>query len=62
MSKFFWSSLAVLVSLSVHAAPGRVTILHTNDTHAHVDDGSVSFSEISAEKARLVAQGEKVIL
>ena len=62
MSKFFWSSLAVLVSLSVHAVPGRVTILHTNDTHAHVDDGSVSFSEISAEKARLVAQGEKVIL
>ena len=55
MSKFFWSSLAVLVSLSVHAVPGRVTILHTNDTHAHVDDGSVSFSEISAEKARLVA-------
>ena len=41
---------------------GRVTILHTNDTHAHVDDGSVAFSEIAAEKARLIAAGENVIL
>lgn len=40
----------------------RVKILHTNDTHAHVDDGSVTFSQIAAEKARLVAAGENVIL
>ena len=40
----------------------RVTILHTNDTHAHIDDGCVAFSAIACEKARLAARGENVIL
>ena len=40
----------------------RVTILHTNDTHTHIDDGRIAFSEIAAEKARLEAEGENVIL
>ncbi|MGN0846395.1 MAG: bifunctional metallophosphatase/5'-nucleotidase [Kiritimatiellia bacterium] len=46
----------------VAGRPGRVTILHTNDTHAHVDDGNIAFSEIAAEKARIQATGESVIL
>ena len=54
--------MASIVGVMALAAPGRVTILHTNDTHAHVDDGSVSFSEIAAEKARVAATGESVIL
>ena len=41
---------------------GRVTVLHTNDTHSHIDDGLVAFSAIAAEKARLEAEGENVIL
>lgn len=40
----------------------RVMILHTNDTHSHIDDGNVTFSQIAAEKARLRAAGENVIL
>ncbi|MDD6029474.1 MAG: 5'-nucleotidase C-terminal domain-containing protein [Kiritimatiellae bacterium] len=44
------------------AVSRRVTILHTNDTHAHIDDGSVAFSAIACEKARLLARGENVIL
>lgn len=40
----------------------RVMILHTNDTHTHIDDGSVRFSQIATEKARLRAAGENVIL
>ena len=44
------------------ALPGRVTILHTNDTHAHVDDGYAAFSAIACEKRRLQARGENVIL
>ena len=43
-------------------AAARVIVLHTNDTHAHIDDGYVAFSEIAAEKARLEAAGEAVIL
>ena len=43
-------------------AGARVTVLHTNDTHAHIDDGLVAFSAIAAEKARLEAAGENVIL
>ena len=44
------------------AAKSRVVVLHTNDTHTHIDDGRVAFSEIAAEKARLEAAGENVIL
>ncbi len=40
----------------------RVMILHTNDTHTHIDDGNVTFSQIATEKARLRAAGENVIL
>ena len=45
-----------------YAAKSRVVVLHTNDTHTHIDDGRVAFSEIAAEKARLEAAGENVIL
>lgn len=44
------------------AGNARVIVLHTNDTHTHVDDGRVAFSEIAAERARLEAAGENVIL
>ena len=56
--------LAGLAAAAVAASGGaaRVTVLHTNDTHTHVDDGAVPFSEIAAERARLEAQGENVIL
>lgn len=40
----------------------RVLILHTNDTHSHIDDGNVSFSQIAVVKDRLRAAGENVIL
>ena len=40
----------------------RVVILHTNDSHTHIDDGSVTFSQIATEKARLKAAGENVVL
>ena len=62
MKKSLVLTFALFASLTLPAVPGRVTILHTNDTHAHVDDGSVAFSEIAAEKARLIAAGENVIL
>ena len=58
--RYIIAVLAALASVTCHSA--RVTVLHTNDTHAHVDDGRVSFSAIAAEKARLVAAGENVIL
>lgn len=53
---------AAALSLVLPCAAARVTVLHTNDTHAHIDDGYVSFSGIAAEKARLEAAGESVIL
>lgn len=62
MNRLFGLTFTALAAFTVLATSGRVTILHTNDTHAHVDDGSVAFSEIAAEKARLVAAGENVIL
>ncbi len=40
----------------------RVLVLHTNDTHSHIDDGNVTFSQISAEKVRLRLKGENVML
>ena len=49
-------------ALTSFAAKSRVVVLHTNDTHTHIDDGRVAFSEIAAEKARLEAAGENVIL
>ena len=59
------TALALAASLLVstgYAAKSRVVVLHTNDTHTHIDDGRVAFSEIAAEKARLEAAGENVIL
>ncbi len=57
-------ALAAAMAAVVPAEAGRarVTVLHTNDTHTHVDDGVVAFSEIAAERARLEAAGEHVIL
>ena len=53
---------ALVATLPSLAAKSRVVVLHTNDTHTHIDDGRVAFSEIAAEKARLEAAGENVIL
>ena len=53
---------SLLAARAVHAAKSRVVVLHTNDTHTHIDDGRVAFSEIAAEKARLEAAGENVVL
>ena len=53
---------ALSATLPCLAANARVVVLHTNDTHTHIDDGRVAFSEIAAEKARLEAAGEHVIL
>ena len=53
---------ALSATLPCLAAKSRVVVLHTNDTHTHIDDGRVAFSEIAAEKARLEAAGEHVIL
>ena len=55
-------AVAFVAALPVAAAKSRVVVLHTNDTHTHIDDGRVAFSEIAAEKARLEAAGENVIL
>lgn len=44
------------------AAARRVTILHTNDSHTHADDGVVPFSEIAAVKRQLQRKGENVVL
>ena len=56
------TAATLTVMMPVHAEKMRVTVLHTNDTHSHVDDGRVAFSEIAAERARLAATGENVIL
>ena len=53
---------SLLAATAAHAAKSRVVVLHTNDTHTHIDDGRVAFSEIAAEKAGLEAAGENVIL
>ena len=63
-SKAIFTAFATAFALTAPAlaGKGRVTVLHTNDTHSHVDDGRVAFSEIAAERARLAAAGENVIL
>ena len=53
---------AVAAAVAAQCFAARVTVLHTNDTHAHIDDGNVAFSDIASEKARLAASGENVIL
>ena len=55
-------AMGIAAALTGFAAKSRVVVLHTNDTHTHIDDGRVAFSEIAAEKARLEAAGENVIL
>ena len=55
-------AMGIAAALTGFAAKSRVVVLHTNDTHTHIDDGRVEFSEIAAEKARLEAAGENVIL
>ena len=55
-------AVCVAAAATGFAAKSRVVVLHTNDTHTHIDDGRVAFSEIAAEKARLEAAGENVIL
>lgn len=41
---------------------GRTSVLFTNDTHAHIDDGAVTFSQIAAYRDRLERDGESTIL
>ncbi|MBR4171736.1 MAG: bifunctional metallophosphatase/5'-nucleotidase [Kiritimatiellae bacterium] len=57
-----WLAAVAIFAVPAYAAKSRVVVLHTNDTHTHIDDGRVAFSEIAAEKARLEAEGENVIL
>ena len=54
--------VAATIALPCLLDAARVTVLHTNDTHTHVDDGRLAFSEIAAEKARMRSMGENVIL
>ena len=61
MKKAILAAVAA-ATLAGFAAKSRVIVLHTNDTHTHIDDGRVAFSEIAAEKARFEAAGENVIL
>ena len=61
MKKAILAAVAA-ATLAGLAAKSRMVVLHTNDTHTHIDDGRVAFSEIAAEKARLEAIGENVIL
>lgn len=56
------TALMTAAAPSANAGGSRVIVLHTNDTHSHIDDGRVAFSEIAAEKERLEAAGESVIL
>lgn len=60
--KKFLIAVCIAGTLIGFAAKSRVVVLHTNDTHTHIDDGRVAFSEIAAERARLEAEGENVIL
>lgn len=43
-------------------AGGRTTVLFTNDVHAHVDDGNVSYAQIAAYRDTLEANDEHTIL
>ena len=56
------TNMILAMAVPLLAGATRVTVLHTNDTHAHVDDAVVAFSTIAAEKARIKASGENVIL
>ena len=62
MKKKAITIMVAMATSALCAGRARVTVLHTNDTHTHVDDGKVAFSEIAAERARLEAAGENVIL
>ena len=57
-------TLAFFVGTLVVAAVshGGSTILFTNDTHAHLDDGNITFSQIAAYRAELEKLGEEPIL
>ena len=45
LGRFWMAALAALVAtLPCLAAKLRVVVLHTNDTHTHIDDGRVAFS------------------
>ena len=41
-------AVCVAAAATGFAAKSRVVVLHTNDTHTHIDDGRVAFSEIAA--------------
>ena len=63
MKAVSYVAAAVALVLCMPKCPAaRVTVLHTNDTHSHIDDGNVAFSAIAAEKKRIEASGESVIL
>ena len=60
--KLIVATAAIVALAPLFASAERVTILHTNDTHSHIDDGLVPFSAIAAERARMAAAGENVML
>ena len=43
-------------------AGGRTTVLFTNDVHAHVDDGNVSYAQVAAYRDALEERDEHTIL
>lgn len=54
------TAFAVLVISAL--AGGRTTVLFTNDVHAHVDDGSVSYAQIAAYRDALEERDEHTVL
>lgn len=54
----------VLAGILIAAAVsyGGPIVLFTNDTHAHLDDGNLTFSQIAAYRAELEKAGEEPIL
>ena len=56
-------TLVLFAVLSAFACLGaRVTVLFTNDVHAHIDDGNVSYGQIAAYRDSLRENDESTIL
>lgn len=55
-------SILTGVLIAATVSYGGPTILFTNDTHAHVDDGNITFSQIAAYRAELEKKGAEPIL
>jgi len=56
------SFAAVATDYPPEMTNGTVIVLSTNDSHGHIDDGAVRFSQIAALRDELVAAGKQVLL